>query len=358
MPQLDVDHIIAVHDLRRPVARAVSSVLDGNCCALRVTVVCHNVSSHDVRAALGAHAEDNRLRLLELGDGVPSPSGPFNLGFDQATARFTSIMGSDDELEPGAIDSWVTFAEASQSEVVIPRVQVVGRGPMMTPPVRLGRTRHLDGVRDRLAYRSSPLGLVSRERFGGLRFPAGLRSGIDVEYGMRLWFSGARIGFDRRGPAYVVHDDAPVRVSTVRKPVSGDASFLDGLLTSESFARLGVRQRTAFVTKMLRGNLLQWISARSIVDLWTDDDVRVMGETVRRCAEVSPEAFRPLSKTDRDILDAFSRDPVDLGHALTLLPGRTAIRPRNVVPRHPLDFFAREAPLRFGIASRVLARRS
>lgn len=356
MPEPAIDHIIAVHDLRRPIARAVSSVLDGTTVSLRVTVVCHNVARADVADALERHRDDSRLRLIELHDGVPSPSGPFNAGLDAATARFTSIMGSDDAVEPGALDSWLALADRTGSDVVIPRVTVVGRGPMLTPPVRIGRTRGLDGVRDRLAYRTSPLGLVSRPVFGALRFPAGLRSGIDVEYGNRLWFSGARIAFDRHGPAYLVHEDAPVRVSTVTKPVSGDASFLEGLLQGATFRSLTPTQRDAVVTKMLRGNVLMWITYRPTPDLWSEDDVTSLAEVLRRCAEVAPRAFRPLSRTDRDILDAFLATPHDLGRALSLLPGRTAIRPRNVMPRRLTAMLDREAPPRFGLASKVLGR--
>lgn len=356
MPEPDVDHIIAVHDLRRPVTRAVASVLDGTAGRVRVTVVCHNLLRGDVSRVLERFSADSRLRLVELSDGIPSPSGPFNVGLELATARFTSIMGSDDTLEPGAIDSWLALADRTKSEVVIPRVAVLGRGPMLTPPTRIGRTARLDGVRDRLAYRTSPLGLVSRSAFGELRFPAGLRSGIDVEYGNRLWFSGARIGFDRHGPAYVVHEDAPVRVSTMRKPVSGDASFLEGLLRSDTFRALGPEQRDALVTKMLRSNVLMWITYRPTADLWTDDDVYALAGVVNRLAEVAPRAFHPLSRTDREILDAFVASPHALDRALALLAGRTALRPRNVVPRSLSAFFGREAPLRFGLASKLLGR--
>jgi hydroxymethylpyrimidine/phosphomethylpyrimidine kinase len=55
MPEPAIDHIIAVHDLRRPIARAVSSVLDGTTVSLRVTVVCHNVARADVADALERH---------------------------------------------------------------------------------------------------------------------------------------------------------------------------------------------------------------------------------------------------------------------------------------------------------------
>lgn len=354
MPQLDVDHIIAAHDLRRPIARGVASVLEGTRCRVRVTVVCHNVEVAAVADALGALAQDSRLRLIPLPDGVPSPSGPFNAGLDAATARFTSIMGSDDELESGALDSWLACADHTGSDVVIPRLRVQGRGPTLTPPVRLGRTRGLDGVRDRLAYRTAPLGLVSRAAFGQVRMPAGLRSGEDVEYSAQLWFSGSRIAFDHSGPAYVVNEDAPVRVSTVRKPLAQDAAFVTPLLDSDVFRGLHRAQRDALVTKLLRGNLLGWLGNRPVVELWSEDDRRVLQEVLHQLVDVAPRALALLSRTDRRILDAISATPVELEEALALVATRTALRPSNLVTRHVGTLLAREAPIRFGIGSRAL----
>jgi hypothetical protein len=357
MAQPDVDHIIAVHDLRRPITRAVGSVLDGTRCSVRVTVVCHNLDPAGVAAALGTRASDPRVRLLAVADGVASPSGPFNAGLEAATGRFTSIMGSDDELETGAIDSWLRIADETRSDVVIARVVVLGRGPVFTPPVRPGRTKALDGVRDRLAYRSAPLGLVARDRFGSLRFPVGLRSGEDTEYVTQLWYSRARIALDAHGPAYLVHEDAPSRVSTQRKSIRTDAAFLDGLLRGDAFLSLGPAQRDALVTKLLRGNILMWITYRPTPDMWSADDVRALGDVVRTLAEAAPRAFRPLSRTDRRILDAFTQTPASVETALGLIPGRTSPIPRNVLPRDLFAVLAREAPLRYGAASMLRARR-
>ncbi len=73
---------------------------------LRVTVVAHDLDADAVRTRLGALADDPRVRLAEHRDGLRRPAGPFNHGLDLATAAFVSVMGSDDELEPHAIDSW------------------------------------------------------------------------------------------------------------------------------------------------------------------------------------------------------------------------------------------------------------
>lgn len=352
----DVDHVIAVHDVRRPVMRAVGSVLDGTTCDVRVTVVCHNLSSQPVLGALGTHASDPRLRVLEVNDGVPSPSGPFNAGLDAATAAFTSIMGSDDELEPGAIDSWLALARHSHSDVVIARVVVVGRGGMLSPPTRPFRGRRLDGVRDRLAYRSAPLGLVSRERFGELRFPPGLRSGEDVDYTTRLWFSAGAIAFDRSGPAYLVHEDAPTRVSTRVKPLSDDAAFVGPFLQGEAFRALNERQRTSVVVKLLRSHVLQWIVYRPEPELWAAQDLEEIRRVIAACRRLAPSALACLSRTDRAIIDAFSQNSIDVGEALTLVPGRTRIRPRNLLTPRVHDALRRDAPLRFAAASTLVAR--
>ncbi|MFC5858911.1 hypothetical protein [Agromyces flavus] len=98
-------------------------------------------------------------------------------------------------------------------------------------------------MRDRLAYRSAPLGLVSRARFGAMRFPAGFAAGEDIEYVTALWYSGARIAFDRRGPAYLIHSDAPSRTSTSVRPLATDAVILDSLFASAQFRELDPRER-------------------------------------------------------------------------------------------------------------------
>ena len=64
---------------------------------------------------------------------------------------------------------------SATADVVIPALRYAGGRRVPTPPTRPGRVRRLDGVRDRLAYRTAPLGLVARERFGAMRFTPGSR---------------------------------------------------------------------------------------------------------------------------------------------------------------------------------------
>jgi hypothetical protein len=351
----DVDLVIAVHDPRRPVLRAVSSVLDHNRASLRVTVVCHNTPEDGIREALAAHTGDPRLRTLPLQDGVRSPAGPFNAGLDAATARFTSVMGSDDELEPGAVDSWLTIADRDGAAAVIPRLRHAAGRAVPTPPVRPGRVRNLDGVKDRLAYRSAPLGLISRRDFGDDRFVPGLSSGEDVAYVIGVWFSGGRISFDRRGPAYLVHSDAADRVSTGPRPVEHDLAFLRLLLDDPRFTRLTDRQRLAAIVKLVRVHVFGVVENRPEATGWTADDRAALADVTASVLALAPGARRILSRADGALLSSI----LDTGDPVGRLLERSARRrrflhPAALVSADPVQSFAREAPLRMLAASALV----
>ena len=164
----DVDVVIAIHDPRRDIARSVGSALTSASVA-RVIVVCHNTPVDGIAAGLGTLADDSRVQLEAFDDGLRSPAGPFNRGLDLATARFTSIMGSDDELASGAVDAWAQAAARERADVVVPPLRHAGGGLVPTPPTRPRRIAGLDGIRDRLSYRTAPLGTGLA---GALRHPA------------------------------------------------------------------------------------------------------------------------------------------------------------------------------------------
>ena len=326
---------------------------------MRVTVVCHNTDGAEVRRQLSRHRDDARLRFIDLDDGIASPSGPFNAGLDAASARYTSIMGSDDELEPGAIDSWLRVARGASADVVIPRVRHAGGAFLATPPTRPWRSRRLDGVRDRLAYRSAPLGLVSTQRFGRLRFPPNLGSGEDVQYVAGLWFAGADIAFDRSGPAYLVHADAADRVSTHRRPMRIDTAFVAPLLVSPEFAALTPPQREALVVKLLRVNVVSWVVNRPRPDDWSGDDRAELAECARRCISAAPSSLRALSRADSELLDAVIDAHAPLARVIELGRARGHFASAAaLLPRRPADALRREAPVRFGVASVLVRGRS
>lgn len=220
------DIVIPVHTANRPIRRAVESVIIDNKRDARAIVVAHNIEAAIIRDRLGDYAEHDRVRLLHLQDGIHSPAGPLNHGISNSDATYYSVLGSDDLLEPGAVDSWIALAVAADADAVLARVHRTIAGPDLVP-VRRRRVHNLHPVRDRLSYRCVPQGLVSRERFGHLRFTPGLASGEDLEFTAQLWLTGSRFVYDRHGPAYILDEDGDDRVTSVPRPVSEDFAFLD-----------------------------------------------------------------------------------------------------------------------------------
>jgi len=344
-----VDLIIAVHTAERAIERAVGSVLRGTAAPVRVTVVCHGVDPALIEARLGPLADDPRVRLLPFTDGIPSPTGPFNHGLDAATARFTATLGSDDELLSGAIDSWLAVQRRFSADVVIPRVGLAeGPASLRTPPTRPFRARNLDGARDRLSYRTQQLGLVSRERFPDLRLTPGLRTGEDIEYGLKLWFSGARIAFDRRGPAYWGHQDATDRISMSARPVAEEFAFLDAAIDPGWIASLTRAQRVGVAVKMIRTHLMAGLSSRLMSGEITAPDRNALAEIARRLVAVAPEALEIISRRDARILQMIVGGAPNQDTLRAELAIRTDYRRAdNLLSASLLRLLHREAPVRF-----------
>ena len=358
----DVDVVVAVHDERRAFVRAVRSALaDGDPgtpragrvtgaaraggssrVEVRVSVVAHNLEADVVRArleaeGLGGSLADGRVRVLELADGVPSPSGPFTLGLEQAEARYVSIMGSDDHLEPGALTAWFALGEARSSAAVLAPMRLdsgrLVRSPVPRPFAGRFWAAPLDPVRDRLAPRSAPLGLLRREMVErlGLRLVPGLRTGEDIPFSARLWFSGERLDLDRRAPAYVIGTDAHERVSTSPRPVPEELAAVRILRAAPWVEALGARERRALAVTMLRVHVLGAVTRRVARGTWVlrgrgenptvvpDEreadvatgpqdvvvgEVRWLGDLARDWVDLAPGALDPLPRADRLVLDA------------------------------------------------------
>ena len=347
MNTLRVDVVIAVHTATRPIARAVASVLDTTDAAVRVTVVAHNIDPAVIRANLGVLADDSRVRLLDLRDGIPSPAGPMNLGLAMSTADFVSVMGSDDELEPGAIDSWLQLQTSTGADVVIPQIRHAAGGKELSPPTRPRRVRSLDPVKDRLSYRSAPLGIISRQRFGDLRLVEGLRSGEDLPYVTALWFSGAGIAFARTGPGYLVNADADDRVTADPRPIAHDFAFLDHILAEPRFASLTPRDRTAIAVKLLRVHLFDAVVNRALIAPWAEGERAALSAVATRLLEWAPGCERLLSLIDRRVLDGILDQVTPVDDMMSQIRRRWNYRSIDVVmTRNPFLALHRQGPLR------------
>lgn len=350
-----VDVVIAVHTPERPIARAVGSVLDHNREGVRLTVVCHNIAAAEIRAQVEP-AHRDQVRWLEHHDGRRRPAGPFNAGIEAATGEYVSIMGSDDTIQPGAISSWYWLAKQTGAEAVIARLERGGRA-VPTPPTRPWRQKNLDGVKDRLCYRSAPLGLVSTAAVArlGLRLDEAVATGDDVGFVTRLWFRG-RVAFDRRGPAYVIGEDATDRITYSPRPIAEELAFLTRLLGQRWFTRLELTERRAAVVKYLRIHVFGAVYHRQEEQAWTPGERADLAAVTRALLQAAPGCEAVLSRADRALLDGIVAEDGAASVLIGLAVARRRHgRPGTLVTRDLSHLLAREAPLRMMAAS-VLTR--
>ncbi len=350
MASPSVDVIIPVHTDRRPIARAVSSVLDSATASVRVNVVCHNTPEASIAAALGPWVRDDRVRLLHHEDGIASPAGPINAGYRAATGEFTCLLDSDDEYEAHAIDSWLTVQRRANADVVIAPLRHANGSSPRTPPTRPGRSHFLDGVRDRLAYRTRQHGLVRREAFPALSMTPGLRTGEDVIQGLAIWYSGARISFARRGPAYIIHSDSDERASVTSKPASESLAFVDAILKDPLFEALTTTQRESLAVKFLRTHVMEILAGALHAGTYAEDR-EAIADAVARLFNASPIASKILSRRESHILRGVGKG-VDSAVLQTEIGVVTDFRrPASVLPASLSKVLHREAMPRFLVAT-------
>lgn len=343
-----VDITIAVHSATRPIARAVASIVEHTDAPVRVIVVAHNIDPEIIRTNLGEYATDPRVRLLSLQDGIRSPAGPMNHGLANSEAPFVAVMGSDDELAPGAIDSWLALQRDTGASVVLARIRIGERGIDPYPPVRRGRrTRRLSARKDRLAYRSAPLGLIDRGRFGDLRLTEGLPSGEDLAYTATLWFTGRNLAYDLTGPPYVVNEDAGDRITFAPRPVAEDFAFLDAIEATPWFARLRRRDRRALAIKVLRVHFFDAVLSRTKAEEGIAAHRAGLIAVLDRLERLAPGVTKLLARVDRQVIDEVRSTTPEPATILHLLDARWNYRTTGaMLPRNPLLTLHRQAPFR------------
>ncbi len=348
-----VEVVIACHSVERPLARAVASVLEGNGDVADLTVVAHNIEPEALRAQLAPEHRD-AVRFLHHRDAHRSASGPFNAGLAASRHRLVSILGSDDRLEPGAVASWLAVRERTGAELVLTRLALGRPGAIVpTPPVRPGRRGRTDLVRDRLAYRSAPLGLMDRVALDrlGLRLVEGAGVGGDVAFVTRLC-AEASTAYDAGGPPYVIGEDAGDRVTYEVRPIDEQIGFVPPLLEAAWFARLRPAARRAIAVKILRIHVFGAVHYRPDPAWWSADQRTALAAHCSALLEAAPGCEAPLSRAEHSLLDACLDPTVDAEVLIARSVARRRHgRPSTLVPRalgHALD---REAPLRFMGAS-------
>lgn len=348
-----VEVVIACHTPERPIARAVRSVLHGNEREASVLVVCHNRSREEIAAAIDP-ADRDRVRYLEHSDPRPSASGPFNAGIAGSTSDLVAIMGSDDELAPGAVASWLRIRRRTGADLVMTRLALgSAERTVPTPAARPWLRGRADLVRDRLAYRSAPLGLISRRRWvdDGLALAEGVPVGGDVELVTRMCAQWP-VAVDRIGPPYVIGEDAGDRVTYVVRPLDEQLGFIEPMLAAPWFRALSERERAAIAVKMLRIHVFGAVFYRDREEIWTDQERAVLAHMASALLRAAPGAEAVLSRADRDLLDSCLNQSVTAPRLIRRAQARRRHgRPATLVPRRLAHTLDREAPLRLMAAS-------
>ena len=351
------DVIIAVHTASRPIRRAVRSVIDHNGPNVRVMVVAHNIDLDIIKQNLEEYADHPRVAFAELRDGIGSPAGPMNLGLELSAADFVSVMGSDDELEPGTVDSWLALQQKSNADAVLTTIRHVGGVLVRSPPARPWRRMKMDAVKDRLAYRSAPLGLISRTKFPDVRFSEGLASGEDLPFSTFVWFTAKNLAFDRTGPAYLVHDDAEDRVTAAPRPIDDDFVFLDLIIDSPWGKLLSRQQKTALAVKLLRMHVLDAVVNRESVG-WNEGERQSLSRIILKIQEWSQGPENYLSALDYKVIDGIVTGSSTMEQMMSLIRLRWEYRsPAVILPRNPFYFLHRQGPLRTYIAAYLMKQR-
>ncbi|GAA2235026.1 hypothetical protein GCM10010401_03610 [Rarobacter faecitabidus] len=299
-----IDFVIAAHDPRRRVDRAVASVLAADSTAnVRLTLVLHNQPRSAFAGQIGQYADDSRLRIVEFHDESRSPAGPFNHGISLASGEYFGIMGSDDFLEPGALEAWASLARAHRPDYLMASLRDQDGAVWREPLLRPGRRRGLDPVRDRLNYRTAPLGLISTRfyRDRHLQLTPGFASGEDIEAGLAVINLG-RVDSALGAPSYVVGKDAPERVTHAQRGYGEEIAPLARLREVEWLAALPPRRKTAIAVKLWRLSVVARVAVRRTESDWPQPDVAALQAFAQWLAEFAPDAVPCLARVEIQIV--------------------------------------------------------
>ncbi len=360
-----IDVVIPVHSAARPLSRALASVLSQKAeltalgVELRTTVVCHNIAVEEMQASIAeALATDDAVTWLPCHDGGTSPAGPRNAALAASTATFLSFLDSDDHLEPGSLAAWWRTAQDNDAAAVIAPLRKPEGDILRTPRIRPSMPAVLDPVRDGLAYRSLPFGLLRRQALMncGFGYAEDIPIGEDLETTLKLWFRGGRIAYPYGAPAYCQTDDAGTdRVTSTLRPLAEEFRWLDAMVQAPWLRQASLRERGTIALKLMRihgiGALLRRGAARGTTDgtdtMWSPAEQAAWVHISRELHNIAGGKLPALSRKDarlcREAAEAGStaelRDAVEhysqagrVGELLTANP--LAVVSRDSVLRH------------------------
>jgi hypothetical protein len=320
---------------------------------LGITIVCHNVARKDIAAILPESIR-SAVTLKEFRDGLPSPAGPRTFALARSRATYVSLLDSDDSLDDGALRDWLTRAEAGRLDAVIPPERHADGGDIRTPVVRRFHSGVLDPLKDRISYRTAPLGLIRREALvaNDVRYASDVRNGSDQIFALKLWFGPTRIVYARGGPAYVVGADAVTRVSFQLQALSADLKATTLLMTDPWFTGLALPARRAIATKSVRVHLFGALDRRIENSDLTAETLADARAFLSVADSAAPGYSRSLSVADLRLIRAIEAEDFRPAEISRLAAARRRFgRPATLLTRDPRALLLPDAPLRFMVAS-------
>lgn len=350
----DVDILIPIHSASRPVARAVSSVLDGSTADIRVLVIAHGVDPDAIRNALGGYSTHPSVSVVPFVDGIPSPAGPLTHGLELVTASWFAKLDSDDTFATGSVDSWLRTASATGADIVLPRMRVMpSRRHYPTPPRRPFR-RVLDPVRDRIAYRTSTMGLMRASLRETARPTGGVPTGEDIAPSSSM----VRKQSDREGVfgrRLSSGESAGDRVTAAASTAAAQLAFVAPLLADPMWFRFSQAEAIAAVIKVLRVHVLGALSRQP--ELYDEASIDLVAAAARQVASMAPNASGLLSRFDLRLLDALCAATSDVKAVrAAAIERRKYLRLDALLTTKLSGSFRREAPIRYLAASTLAAR--
>lgn len=257
-----IEVVVPVHDPARPLERGLRSIVSQQAelaavgVELRATVVCHNIQIADIKNSVPADLTSNdSVSWLHHGDGIKSPAGPRNDALEKSSATFLCFLDSDDYLEAGSLAAWWKLADAMTAAAVIAPLRTPEGTILRSPRIRPGKPAVLNAVKDGLAYRSVPYGLLRRSALLAIhfRYAEGIATGEDIASTLKLWFRAGTICYPYNAPAYHQTDDSgPNRVTSSLLPLAEEFAWLDGLLTEPWLLSASEAERRAVALKIVR----------------------------------------------------------------------------------------------------------
>ncbi|KNC19561.1 hypothetical protein AC792_05555 [Arthrobacter sp. RIT-PI-e] len=230
------------------------SLLEKAGATLEISIICHNITAASVRSALGEELIEG-VSLREFNDGVYSPAGPKNHALQESQADYLTFVDSDDYVEPGALEAWFMTAQQTGADAVLAPIRTTTGAILTTPWLRPSKPLILDPVRDGLATRSLPFGLLRRSYVDhiGFHYMAGLRTGEDLEPTLRLFFMGGRIAYPYGSSAYCQTDDAGEgRVTAAVSPLEEELAWFAPLAEQRWVRSISGPGRSSIATKLMR----------------------------------------------------------------------------------------------------------